>query len=187
VVTARHDDSPDQNEGVPMRRIAVAALSTISGLVLLFSYHTSLDRSSAVPLGAAPGTGGGTTGRTPSGSAPATGSGGGSPGSSGSSGSGSSTEAAAEPRTVTGETADTRWGPVQVQITVAGGKVTAARTLQVPDGNFRDQEINSYAVPILNQEAVQAQSAQIDAVSGATVTSDGYIRSLQSALDQAHL
>ncbi len=56
-----------------------------------------------------------------------------------------------------------------------------------PSGNFRDQEINSYAVPILNQEVVQAQSAQIDAVSGATVTSDGYIQSLQSAIDQAHL
>jgi uncharacterized protein with FMN-binding domain len=76
---------------------------------------------------------------------------------------------------------------VQVQITVENGKITAAQPTQVPNDNFRDQEINSYAVPILNQEVVQAQSAQIDAVSGATVTSDGYVQSLQSAVDQAHL
>ncbi len=55
-----------------------------------------------------------------------------------------------------------------------------------PNDNFRDQEINSYAIPILNQEAVQAQSGQIDAISGATVTSGGYIQSLQSAVDKAH-
>ena len=56
-----------------------------------------------------------------------------------------------------------------------------------PTGNHRDQEINAYAVPALNQAAVKAQSSQIDALSGATVTSDGYIQSLQSAIDQAHL
>jgi uncharacterized protein with FMN-binding domain len=57
--------------------------------------------------------------------------------------------------------------------------------LQYPNGNHRDQEINDYALPILIDETTKAQSAQIDMVSGATVTSDGYIRSLQSALDQA--
>jgi uncharacterized protein with FMN-binding domain len=59
--------------------------------------------------------------------------------------------------------------------------------IQFPNGNGRDQEINAYAVPQLNAEVVKAQSASIDAVSGATVTSDGYIQSLQSAIDQAHL
>ena len=82
---------------------------------------------------------------------------------------------------------DTRWGPVQVQITVKNGKITAAQAVVYPQENPRDQEINSFAVPQLNSEAVQAQSGTIDAVSGATVTSDGYIQSLQSAIDQAHL
>jgi uncharacterized protein with FMN-binding domain len=82
---------------------------------------------------------------------------------------------------------DTRWGPVQVQITVTNGKITAAQALVYPQENGRDQEINAYAVPQLNTEAVKAQSGNIDAVSGATVTSDGYIQSLQSAVDQAHL
>ena len=74
-----------------------------------------------------------------------------------------------------------------MQITVAGGKVTASSAVQFPQNNSRDRQINAYAVPALNQEAVAAQSADIDAVSGATVTSDGYTQSLQSALNQAHL
>jgi uncharacterized protein with FMN-binding domain len=74
-----------------------------------------------------------------------------------------------------------------VQISVTGGRITAATLLQVPHEAGRTDRINSQAVPILNQETVQAQSAQIDTVSGATYTSDGYIRSLQSAIDAAHL
>ncbi len=71
-------------------------------------------------------------------------------------------------------------------MTVSDGKVTQAQAVVYPQENPRDQQINSYALPVLAQEAVSAQSAQIDAVSGATVTSDGYITSLQSALDRAH-
>jgi uncharacterized protein with FMN-binding domain len=82
---------------------------------------------------------------------------------------------------------ETRWGTVQVQITVKDGKITAAEAVQYPNENPKDQQINAYAVPQLNSEAVAAQSASIDAVSGATVTSDGYIESLQSAIDAAHL
>lgn len=82
---------------------------------------------------------------------------------------------------------DTRWGPVQVQITVANGKVTKSEAIVYPTENGRDVEINSVAVPTLNDEAVTAQSASIDMVSGATYTSNGYIESLQSALDQANL
>jgi uncharacterized protein with FMN-binding domain len=81
----------------------------------------------------------------------------------------------------------TQWGIVQVEISVKNGKVTSAKTVQVPNGNHRDEEINAYAVPVLNQEVLDAQSAGIDTVSGATVTSDGYIQSLQSALDAANL
>ncbi|WP_238159709.1 FMN-binding protein [Kribbella pratensis] len=86
---------------------------------------------------------------------------------------------------MTGDVAQTQWGPVQVQLTLQSGKITAVSVPQYPNGNRRDAEINEYALPILINETVQAQSSQIDMVSGATVTSDGYIRSLQSALDQA--
>ncbi|MBC7638697.1 MAG: FMN-binding protein [Rhodoferax sp.] len=78
-------------------------------------------------------------------------------------------------------------GPVQVALTVAGATITAADAVQVASGNQNDHEINAVAVPILDQEVVAAQSAQVDTVSGATVTSDGYLASLQSAIDQAHL
>ncbi len=165
-----------------MRRIAVAVMSTISGLVLLFSYHTSLnhndtalpasptaDDSVADSAADAP--------ATPTPSASAT-------DSAGSSSSGSQKSSAG---TFTGEVAQTRWGPVQVEITVKNGKITTAQAVQYPNGNGRDQEINAYAVPALNQATVSAQSAQIDALSGATVTSDGYIQSLQSAIDKAGL
>jgi uncharacterized protein with FMN-binding domain len=81
----------------------------------------------------------------------------------------------------------TRFGNVQVEITVQGGRIVKADVLQVPWNDHRDQEINSSAVPVLNSEVVQAQSATIDMVSGATFTSQGYIQSLQSAIDQAHL
>ncbi|WP_279579130.1 FMN-binding protein [Fodinicola feengrottensis] len=81
----------------------------------------------------------------------------------------------------------TRYGPVQVRITVSGGRIGAAQAVQVPTDNARDAEINASAVPVLNQEVVSAQSAKIDAVSGATYTSQGYISSLQAAIDAAHL
>lgn len=93
----------------------------------------------------------------------------------------------ARPRTVAGPAVDTRYGPVQVQITLTGTRISSVGVLQVPLDTSRDQEINSYAVPQLNQETLTAQSAQIDSVSGATYTSDGYLQSLQGALDAAHL
>jgi uncharacterized protein with FMN-binding domain len=83
--------------------------------------------------------------------------------------------------------AQTRWGPVQVSITVANGKITAVTVPVYPNGNGRDQEINAYALPVLQQETLTAQSADIDSVSGATVTTDGYKESLQAALDAAHV
>ncbi|WP_427892765.1 FMN-binding protein [Kribbella sp. GL6] len=80
---------------------------------------------------------------------------------------------------------DTQYGPVQVEVSVSGGKITRAHTLQHPTGG-RSDHINSYAVPQLNQETMTAQNANIDTVSGATFTSGGYRQSLQSALDAAH-
>jgi uncharacterized protein with FMN-binding domain len=71
-----------------------------------------------------------------------------------------------------------------VRITLSGSTITAVDTVQPPNGNGRDQEINQQALPILQREALASQSANIDSVSGATYTSEGYIQSLQSALDQ---
>lgn len=174
-----------------MRKIVVAVMSTISGLVLLFSYHTSTDSQAATPAstdesgtGTEPAASASTTPNAAeaSGSAPSASSSA-SPSASASASSGGS----ATSGTYTGDAVNTRWGPVQVRITVADGKITAADAVEYPTENPRDQQINAYAIPQLNAEVVDAQSARIDAVSGATVTSDGYIASLQSAIDQAHL
>ncbi|MEV7689559.1 FMN-binding protein [Streptomyces bungoensis] len=95
------------------------------------------------------------------------------------------TSAAPTTRSVTGATVQTKYGPVQVRITLTGSRITAASAVQSPDGTARSKDINSTAVPRLDQETLQAQSANIDAVSGATYTSAGYKQSLQSALDRA--
>jgi uncharacterized protein with FMN-binding domain len=161
-----------------VKRIVFWFLGTASVVVLLFGYHTS----TSGPQATAPPISGGSVSSTPTPS-PAAGAG------SGGDGSDNSNTPTPTPSssssTVTGDVASTQWGPVQVQLTLQGGKITDVSVLQYPNGNHRDAEINDYALPILIDETKQAQSAQIDMVSGATVTSDGYIRSLQSALDQA--
>jgi len=150
-----------------MKRIVTWCLSTLTVLVLLFGYHTSTSGPS-----------------TSSETAIVSGSG------SSSSSSGSTTSSSSSSssgNTYTGSSADTRWGPVQVEITVKSGKVTDVSVVDYPDGNPKDQEINASALPILIDETVTAQTADIDMVSGATVTSVGYQQSLQSALDEAGL
>jgi uncharacterized protein with FMN-binding domain len=92
---------------------------------------------------------------------------------------------AARPITVTGQTIQTRYGPVQVRIVEAAGHLTDVTAVQLPSDNSHSSEIAATAVPILRQEALRANSARIDIVSGATYTSDGYAQSLQSALDNA--
>lgn len=88
--------------------------------------------------------------------------------------------------TVNGAPADTQYGPVQVQLTIRGHRIVRADAIDYPQGSSRDQAINSQAIPQLDEETLQAQSSQIDTVSGATYTSEGYRQSLQSALDAAH-
>lgn len=180
-----------------MKRITYWVMATVTVLVLLFSYRTSLHsdfaaassqrtvQSSSVATGvSATGSGGGSG--SGDGTDTSTGSSTGSSGSAGSSSSASGSNSSAS-GTFTGASVDTRWGPVQVQITVSGGKITAVQAVVYPTDNPRDVEINNQALPILADEAVKAQSSQIDTVSGATVTSDGYISSLQSAIDKANL
>jgi uncharacterized protein with FMN-binding domain len=160
-----------------MRRVVLAIVGTAAGLIVLLSFKTHSTSAAATPPAAISGSNSQT-------SAPAAPSASGSSSSSrrATSSSGSVVGAA---KTATGTIADTMYGPVEVQITVKNGKVTAAQAVQYPQDSPRDQQINSYAIPVLNQEAVSAGSAQIDAVSGATYTSGGYVTSLQSALDKA--
>lgn len=168
-----------------MRKIVVAGATTAAGIVLLLSYPTSRDQ----PLEAPAPTAASAERGAPSAAAGPTAQGGSTSGGSAgqSSTSGGSAGQAQASGTSTGAEVNTRWGVVQVEVTITDGRVTDARAVQFPDGNQQDQVINSYAVPILEQETVAAGTAQIDAVSGATITSGGYIESLQSALDQAGL
>ena len=85
----------------------------------------------------------------------------------------------------TGDAADADYGNIQVQATLSNGKITAVQFLQYPNDRGRSVEINQQADPILAQEAISAQSAQVDIVSGATDSSRAFIQSLQSALDKA--
>jgi uncharacterized protein with FMN-binding domain len=139
-----------------MRRIAAWLLGTLTGLVFLFGYHTSTA---------------GTSGSVTTGSAitsePA------------------ATSGDRGASTVPGATVQTPYGPIQVQLKVASdGTITAVSVPVYPAAGSTDQEISHRALPILIQETLDAQSAQVDMVSGATYTSAGYRQSLQSALDQ---
>lgn len=88
-------------------------------------------------------------------------------------------------RAVTGAVAQTAYGPVQVQAVLRGKRVVAVRIVQRPTSTENDIQIGQYAFPKLTAETLSAQSARIDSVSGATYTSGGYVKSLQSALDRA--
>ena len=89
--------------------------------------------------------------------------------------------------TYTGDSVPTRFGNVQVQVTVSGGQITDVTPLHLTDRDGRSVQISNRAAPILREEVLSAQSANVRMVSGATYTSEGYLNSLQSALDQAGL
>ncbi|MGW1797445.1 FMN-binding protein [Streptomyces sp. NPDC001984] len=159
------------------RRTAILTTSTVAGLVLLLGLKP---HQTALPVIAGSG---GSAAVAP----PTSGSGAGqsSPSSSAGeskSGSGSGGGAAS---TYTGAVEQTPYGPMQVAATFSHGKLTNVRALQTPNDSPHSQSLAAYAVPTLTQEALAAQSAQIQAVSGASYTSEGYMQSLQSALDKA--
>jgi uncharacterized protein with FMN-binding domain len=170
-----------------MRRIAVGITATISSLVLLFSYRTS----TMGPLDADTADAGGTVGTVPGipdttrGATPTTRSGSASPGRSPTTTT-TAPSSGAGTTTYDGSAVRTRFGNVQVRITVQNGRITDVTTLQVPDSTGKDQAINSRAVPVLRQQVLAAQSADIAGVSGATVTTEGYEQSLQVAIDAWH-
>ena len=149
-----------------MKRALLAIVSTVAALVMLLSFKTQPQSVSATPPAAVSSSGG--SAET----------------SSSSSGDSSSSNTA---KTYVGAAAQTRYGPVQVQITVENGKLTDVNAVEYPHDNSRDEQINAYAIPALNQEARQMGNGNIDMISGATYTSRGYMSSLQSALDQAGL
>ncbi|PZE75138.1 FMN-binding protein [Curtobacterium sp. MCBD17_019] len=105
--------------------------------------------------------------------------------SSGSTSSGSTSTATFTDGTFTGSTVSTQYGDVQVQVTVSGGKITAVTPLHLTDAEQRSVMISEQAAPLLEDEVLSAQSADVDTISGATYTSDAYLQSLQAALDEA--
>ncbi|MFJ8656119.1 FMN-binding protein [Streptomyces rochei] len=145
----------------PVRRAVLAGAATVSGIVLLLSLKPASDPGAASAAGgAAPPV----AAQSPQG--------------------GRDEGAGAGAGTFTGDPVDTQYGPVQVRLTVSGGRITGAEAVRAPEGG-RSTQVTADAVPKLNQAAVTAGGADIDAVSGATYTSAGYKQSLQSALDKA--
>jgi FMN-binding domain len=172
-----------------MKRILGWAGATATVVALLFGYHTST--AGALQAGSADSafhgslsSGTGSTAGTSGGAANGNGNSSGNASGNGSAGGSSSLSAPATKKT-NGDVAQTPYGPLQVAITTSGSQVTDVSVLQYPNSNGTDQQINSYALPRLIDETLKAQSAQIDMVSGATYTSNGYLQSLQSALDRA--
>jgi hypothetical protein len=157
-----------------MRRAVPALVITMIGLGALASFKSAPSAATKPAAGAiAPRpTTPPTTGAPPPGTVPPTGS--------------SPTTTTGAPRSVDGDPIDNQYGTVQVRVTLQGNTITAVTALQMPFDRERSQYISRQAEPYLRQEALQAQSAQIDVVSGATYTSDSYAQSLQSALDKAH-
>lgn len=181
-----------------LRRNVLVGMSTLSAVVLAMGYHTSLDAQGAGSATASASTsvagtspavgsaaGGGTAAGSTSSSTGGTSAGAGTSAAAGASGAAGGAATTLRDGTYTGTSSSTRWGPVQVRIVVSGGKITSSQAVTYPTANNKDVQINSRAVPTYNSEAVQAQSADIDAISGATVTWQGYTASLQSAIDQA--
>jgi uncharacterized protein with FMN-binding domain len=150
-----------------MKRVIFTSAATVAGLVALLSFKTQAQPITTTLPSAATSESSATS--TASSSATAT---------------GSATKKSTA-KTFTGQAVTTRYGIVQVKVTAIAGKITDAALVQLTGFDGRSQQINSWAGPQLLQETMKKQSAQVDTVSGATYTSDGYRQSLQSALDKA--
>jgi uncharacterized protein with FMN-binding domain len=164
-----------------MKRVLFSVIGTVLGLVALLSFKTQ-SHPLATPTGGLPSAVASVPATT---TGPSTGS----PSSTGGATSAPPDPSPSSPSTSTkkylGSAVQTRYGIVQVQVVASGSHIATVSFVQLTAFDGRSQEINSQAAPILLQETIAAQNAQIDTVSGATYTSDGYRQSLQSALDQA--
>jgi uncharacterized protein with FMN-binding domain len=148
-----------------MRRVILAVVGTIAGLVALLSFKSHAPTAVAAASGSTSGSGG-------------------TAGSAGTAAAGPSPSAAPPgERNVDGNVANTVYGPVQIQVVVKDSKLIGVNVLEQPSSTSRDLQIGQFAFPQLIKETLAAQSARVDAVSGASYTSAGYIQSLQSALD----
>ena len=165
-----------------MKKFIVAVL--IIGAFVLYS----ITSNHAAPMAVLPNNTGGSSSSSSSGS-PANGSGSASSSSTGATPTAGGTTATSgslyKDGSYTGSVADAQWGLIQVKAIIKGGKITDVQFLQYPNERNRSVMINSYADPQLTSEAIQAQSATVDVVSGATDTSDAFIQSLTDALSQA--
>jgi uncharacterized protein with FMN-binding domain len=159
-----------------MRSVVLALGGTIAGLTLLLSFKSHSSAPPGDPVAAAMPA---TQASPRSQASPRA------PGRPRSSAPAARSRTAAATRTVTGNVDSTAYGPMQVQLTLTGQKITKATVVQRTDSGEHSAQIDSFAVPKLISETLAAQNGRIDAVSGATYTSSGYITSLQSALDKA--
>lgn len=166
-----------------MRRTPIVITSTVAGLAGVLAFHT---KPASLTTGGFPSASqspapGATASASPGGTS---GSPGGTSGSTAKSSSGSGTPAAAGGiRTATGPAVNYSWGVLSVRVTVSGNKITKVAVASLDDGgNSRSQYIDQQSIPMLEQEAMQAQSANIQGVSGASYTSAGFQQSLQAAL-----
>lgn len=176
-----------------MRRTVIVAGATVAGLVAVLSFHTT---PSHLSLGALPGVTSSRSSPTTSvATGPPTKSGGGTGPSPAPAATGASdtpttvpaptTTAPSTTKSATGSAVNYNFGLLSVSVTVSGTKITKVDIASLDDGgNFRSQSIDQQSIPILEQQALQAQSANIQGVSGASYTSAGFEQSLQSALDQ---
>jgi len=166
-----------------MRRVILAVAGTIAGLVALLSFKSHVP---SAPVAATAGGAGGTSSSSSSSSASSSSSGGGQtevvPGAF-PQGSIARNLPAGE-TAVNGKVASTAYGPVQIQLIKRASKIVKVAVLVQPTNTLHDVQIGEFAFPKLISETLAAQNGKIDAVSGATYTSAGYIQSLQSALDK---
>jgi uncharacterized protein with FMN-binding domain len=169
-----------------MRRVVLSILGTIAGVGALLSFKTHPGAGHPLSaIGSGSGLGAVATAPAPTASAGSGAAGSSAAGTSAAPKSSASSTAAPAARTLAGQAIQTRYGIVQVQVVMSGSTIQSVGFLQLTADDPRSEEINSQAAPILVQQTMQAQSANIDGVSGATYTSEGYQQSLQSALDQA--
>jgi len=161
-----------------MRRVILAVTGTIAGLVALLSFKSHVP---SAPVAATTGTGGTST----SSSSTSTSGGGQTEVVPGAFPQGSvAKNLPAGETAVNGKVASTSYGPVQIQLIKRNGKIVKVAVLMQPTNTLNDVQIGKFAFPKLISETLAAQNGKIDAVSGATYTSAGYIQSLQSALDK---
>ena len=160
-----------------MKKLVLSAFVVIS-----FTLYSVGIRNSDSPLLVSPKTGAASSGGSPSGGSSLSVS----PGSGGSGTSGAASRSGQyKDGTYAGSVADAFYGNIQVEAVVQGGKITDVKFLQYPNDRPNSVAINQQAMPYLKQETIQAQSANVDGVSGATDTSQAFVQSLSAALSQA--